>query len=202
MNKANDIEKQRRGIVEFRAAEDIGQGSKMVIEGKAISFSSPTLIYTDHRGVDYYEQIDRNALKDTDISDTCLRYNHLSSVPILARMRGGSLTIDIRDDGTYFRAELFNTTASRDCYELVRQGALQCSFGFILPCEGGYIYDADTHTRTITRIDRLIDLSIVDIPAYKDTFVSARDLFSLDSEWRAMLDSIERRRRELIAMTI
>lgn len=202
MNKANDIEKQRRGIVEFRAAEDIGQGSKMVIEGKAISFNSPTLIYTDYRGVDYYEQIDRNALKDTDISDTCLRYNHLSSVPILARMRGGSLTIDIRDDATYFRAELFNTTASRDCYELVRQGALQCSFGFILPREGGYIYDADTHTRTITRIDRLIDLSIVDIPAYKDTFVSARDLFSLDSEWRAMLDSIERRRRELIAMTI
>lgn len=202
MNKRSDIEKQRRGIVEFRAAEDAGQGSKMVIEGKAISFNSPTLIYTNSKGVDYYEQIDRNALKGTDISDTCLRYNHTDMIPILARMRGGSLKIDIREDGAYFNAELFNTTASRDCYELVRQGVLQCSFGFILPSEGGYIYDADTHTRTITRIDRLIDLSIVDFPAYKDTFVSARDLFSLDGERQAMLESMERRRRELIAMTL
>lgn len=202
MSDRSTIEKQLRGIVEFRAAESTEQGKPMVIEGKAISFNSPTLIYTNSRGVNYYEQIDRNALKNTDVSDTCLRYNHTNMVPILARIRGGSLSIDIREDGTYFRAELFNTTAARDCYELVRQGALQCSFGFILPSEGGYIYDADTHTRTITRIDKLIDLSIVDFPAYKDTFVSARDLFSLDSERRAMLESMERRRRELIAKTI
>lgn len=202
MSDRSTIEKQRRGIVEFRVAESTEQGQPMVIEGKAISFNSPTLIYTDSRGVNYYEQIDRNALKNTDVSDTCLRYNHTDTVPILARTRGGSLSIDVRGDGTYFHAELFNTTAARDCYELVRQNALQCSFGFILPNEGGYIYDADTHTRTITRIDKLIDLSIVDFPAYKDTFVSARDLFSLDSEQWAMLESMERRRRELIAMTI
>ena len=193
-------EKQRRSIVEFRAAETAERNEAMVIEGKAISFDSPTLIFSSN-GVDYFEQIDRHALDNADISDTCLRYNHRDTVPILARMRGGSLMIDIREDGVYFRAELFNTTSARDCYELVRQGVLQCSFGFILPENGGYTYDADTHTRTITRIDRLIDLSIVDIPAYKDTFVSARDLFSLDSERQAMLESIERRRRELIAMT-
>ena len=98
-------------------------------------------------------------------------------------------------------AELFDTTAARDCYELVRQGALQCSFGFTLPPNGGYTYDADKHLRTITRVDKLIDLSVVDIPAYKDTFVSARDLFSLDSE-RERLDSLARRRRDLIARTI
>lgn len=103
-------DKQRRNIVEFRAGENTERGQPMVIEGKAISFNSPTLIFSDG-GVDYYEQIDRGALDGADVSDTCLRYNHVSSVPVLARIRGGSLTIDIRDDGVYFRAELFDTTA-------------------------------------------------------------------------------------------
>lgn len=193
-------DKQRRAIVEFRAAEQDGNGP-LVIEGKAISFDSPTLIYTDERGVEYFEQIDRHALDDADMSDTCLRYNHVSTVPILARVRGGSLKIDLREDGVYFVAELFDTTAARDCYVLVRQGVLQCSFGFTLPPNGGYRYDADRHLRTITHVAKLIDLSVVDIPAYKDTFVSARDLFSLDSE-RERLDSLARRRRDLIARTI
>lgn len=193
------IDKQRRAVVEFRAGEPTQQHG-MVIEGKAISFDSPTLIFTES-GIDYFEQIDRHALDNADMSDTCLRYNHTGVVPILARVRGGSLKIEIREDGVYFVAELFDTSAARDCYELVRQGALQCSFGFTLPPKSGYTYDADKHLRTITHVDKLIDLSVVDVPAYKDTFVSARDLFSLDSE-KERLDSIARRKRELIARTI
>lgn len=194
-------DKHIRGVVEFRAADQEEQRGRMVVEGKAISFNSPTLIYSID-GVDYFEQIDRHALDSADMSETCLRYNHRDSIPMLARVRGGSMVIEIRDDGVYFRAELFDTTASRDCYELARQGALQCSFGFILPDNGGYVYDADAHMRTITRIDKLIDLSMVDIPAYKDTYVSARDLFSLDEERRGKMEATERRRRELIAQTI
>lgn len=194
------LDKQRREIVEFRAAEQTERG-EMVLEGKAISFNSPTLIYTDERGVEYFEQIDRGALDQADISDVCLRYNHVNAVPILARARGGSMGLETREDGVYFTARLFDTTASRDCYELARQGALQCSFAFTLPPSGGYSYDADKHLRTITRISKLIDLSVVDIPAYKDTFVSARDMFALDGV-REELEGIERRLRELIARTI
>lgn len=201
MPNKNQTESQRRSIVEFRAADNAERADAMVIEGKAIAFNSPTLIYTVD-GVDYYEQIDRHALDTADISDACLRYNHRDTVPMLARIRGGSMSIEIREDGVYFRAELFNTTASKDCYELVRQNALQCSFGFILDSADGYTYDRTTHMRTITKIARLIDLSLVDIPAYKDTFVSARDLFSLDRERQRAQDAAEKKRRELIAMTI
>lgn len=192
---------QRRGIVEFRAVDSAEHQNAMVLEGKAITFNSPTLIYTMD-GVDYFEQIDRHALDSADVSDACLRYNHRDSIPMLARIRGGSMTIEIREDGVYFRAELFDTTASRDCYELARQGALQCSFAFIMAERDGYIFDRATHTRTIMKIERLIDLAVVDIPAYKDTFVSARDLFSLDSERQAEQERRERRKRELIVMTI
>ena len=201
MPNKNQTESQRRSIVEFRAADNAERADAMVIEGKAIAFNSPTLIYTVD-GVDYYEQIDRHALDTADISDACLRYNHRDMVPMLARIRGGSMSIEIREDGVYFRAELFNTTASKDCYELVLQKALQCSFAFILDSADGYTYDRTTHTRTITKIARLIDISLVDIPAYKDTFVSARDLFSLDGERQRAQDAAEKKRRELIAMTI
>lgn len=194
-------DRHSRAVIEFRAANTPENPGRMVIEGKAISFNSPTLIYRDENGVEYFEQIDARSLDHADMTDTCLRYNHVAAIPVLARIRGGSLAIDIRADGTYFRAELFNTTVARDCYELVRQGALQCSFGFIVSPEGGAEYDRMTHTRTIKRIDRLIDLSIVDIPAYKDTFVQARSQIELESAEMERLESL-RRRRELIARTI
>ena len=197
-------DKQQRAGVELRAAEraEGREDGGLRIEGKAISFDSPTLIYTDMRGVDYYEVIDAHALDGADTDDCCLRYNHSLGVMVLARTRGGSLRLEKRSDGMHFTAELFDTSVSRDVYELVRQEALQCSFAFLLPPEGGYRYDADTHTRTITRIERLIDLSVVDVPAYKDTFVQARSLFELDSAEEAARLESRARRRALIARTI
>ena len=192
-------DKQLRAGLELRAAER-AEGQRLRVEGKAIVFDTPTLIYTDEEGVNYYEVIDRHALDGADTRDTCLRYNHMMGVMVLARTRGNSLQLDFRDDGVYFGADMFDITAARDAYELVRQEALQCSFAFLWPPDGGYRYDADTHTRTITRIDRLIDLSLVDVPAYRDTFVQARSLFELESAERARLESMQRR-RELIART-
>lgn len=194
-------DKQIRGVIELRAADMPENSGEMVIEGKAISFNSPTLIFRDDDGTEYWEQIDAHALDNADMTDTCLRYNHTSVIPVLARIRGGSLTVEMRADGVYFRAVLFNTSAARDCYELIRQGALQCSFAFIVSPDGGSVYDRMTHTRTIKRIDRLIDLSIVDVPAYKDTFVQARSQIELESAELERLESLKRR-RELIAKTI
>ena len=194
-------DKQIRGVIELRAADMPENSGEMVIEGKAISFNSPTLIFRDDDGTEYWEQIDAHALDNADMTDTCLRYNHTSVIPVLARIRGGSLTVEIRADGVYFRAVLFNTSAARDCYELVKQGALQCSFAFIVSPDGGSEYDRMTHTRTIKRIVRLIDLSIVDVPAYKDTFVQARSQIELESAELERLESLKRR-RELIAKTI
>lgn len=202
----NKNEKQRRAGVELRALEAV-EGGAMRISGKAIAFNSPTVVWRDENGVEYFEQIDPHALDGADMKDTCLRYNHVNAIPILARIRGGSLKLEIREDGVYFEAELFNTTAARDCYELVRQGALQCSFGFTMPpaadaAQCGYIYDRATRMRTITRIERLIDISIVDVPAYKDTFVqpSLRDLFSAEAE-AERLESRAQRVRMLSAST-
>ena len=47
------------------------------------------------------------------------------------------------------------------------------SFGFKVP-EGGSHYDPKTNTRTITKIEKVYEVSIVPFPAYPQTSVEAR----------------------------
>ena len=62
-------------------------------------------------------------------------------------------------------------------------------------------YDSVTHTRTITKVKKLYDVSAVDIPAYEETSISARSFFT--EEHGKELAALEqaRRRRKLIALT-
>ena len=199
------INKDYRPVVEFRAVDsEDGQQKKMLIEGRAVVFNTPTKLYTID-GVDYFEVIGREAFANCDMRDCCLKYNHVNNSPILARIRGGSLNLEIREDGVYFKAELFNTSFSRDCFELIRQGALQCSFAFIIAPDGAE-YDRVTHTRTVKSIERLMDIAVVTLPAYEDTWVTeVRSIIDLDREIER-LESEKRaenqRRMALIARTI
>ena len=137
------MEKQFRSVAELVA---VNADEKMVIEGKAVSFDSPTVLY-EIDGVKYFEQVARTAFDNCDMKDACLKYNHDDSTPILARVRGGSLQLFVKEDGLYFRAELFNTSFGRDCYELVKQDALQCSFALY---QSGDAYDKRRGRWTIT----------------------------------------------------
>ena len=150
-------------VAEMRALEDNGD---MVLEGYAVVFDSPATHYG------YTEIIDRNAFDGADMKDICMKYNHLDSYPIMARTRGGSLQFEVDDYGMKVRANLPDTTSNRDIYELVKSGVLdKMSFAFTVSEEE---YDYDTDTRTITRFDKIFDVSVVDTPFYEDTSVVAR----------------------------
>lgn len=171
----------------------------MTVEGYALVFDAETVIW-EHKGIEYKEVISRGALEKTSFRDCCLRYNHSSQVPILARTRGGSLALEINDTGLFFRANLFDTQASRDVFALVQGGALdKCSFAFLL-ADGGDNYDSRTRTRTIKNISRIVDCSIVDNPAYEQTSVSARDYFQAQQEAEERAEQ-EIKRRKLILRT-
>ncbi len=180
--------------IEYRAATDFradGDDGAMIIRGMAIVFDTPTVIgYMDGREI--YEVIDRRAMENCDTQNCCLKYNHSHDNLILARTRGESLKMETLQEGVQFEARLFNTQFSRDVFELVRQDVLQCSFGFILEPNGA-IYDPDTRTRRILRIKQLVDLSVVDVPAYKETFVEARSFCEAEIHKAAEVA----RRREL-----
>jgi len=77
--------------------------NEMIVEGRAISFSVPTLLWQDG-DYKFYEVIDPKALDTTDLSDVCFRYNHRDDVMIMARTRKGSLQLLKDEFGLNIRA--------------------------------------------------------------------------------------------------
>ena len=72
------------------------------------------------------------------------------------------------------RAELPDTEEARTAYTAVKRGDLTgMSFSFTVP-EGGDSFDAQTNTRTITKIDKVYEVSLVNFPAYPTASAEAR----------------------------
>lgn len=148
--------------VELRTPEE---EDKMIVEGYAITFNSPAT-----HG--YTEIISEKALDNCDMSDVPLKYNHEDSRLIMARTRNHSLELTKDEKGLLIRAELIDTQSNKDIYKSIKAGLIdKMSFAFTVRDDE---YDYDTDTRTIKDIDRLYDVSVVDIPFYDSTSVYAR----------------------------
>ena len=176
---------------EYRALQDFSlvprdEGSKEYrVRGTAIVFNSPTVLW-ECDGVEYKEIIDRHAFDECDMSDVIFNYNHGGKV--VARLRNKTLALNIG-----------GTTAGRELYEEIDGGYVdKMSFSFTVREAS---YDSVTHTRTITKVKKLYDVSAVDIPAYNDTSISARSFF--EEEHSRELAALEqaRRRKKLVALT-
>lgn len=157
---------------EIRASLPTAEGKEgFIIEGIAIVFDTPTVI-KDRNG-SYTEIIKRGALDGADLTDSRLLYNHdLSKVPLAKTPKTMSFTIT--DKGLEFRAELPSTAEAESVYESIkREDVNGCSFGFTVP-KGGDSYDPKTNTRTISKIDKLYEISVTPYPAYPTTSVEAR----------------------------
>jgi HK97 family phage prohead protease len=156
---------------EVRATETIKavDNEKMIVEGYALRFNT---LSNDLGG--FVETISPEALKDADLSDVRCLIDHDSS-KVLGRTTSETLSLNIDDEGLYFRCKLPDTSYSRDLYENIRLGNInQCSFGFVLDEDGDTFEKRDDglFKRTLNRIRSLFDVSIVTYPAYNDTDVS------------------------------
>lgn len=158
---------------------------KMVLEGYAIVFDQETLIGDKEKG--FIESIDRNALKNANMKDVPMKYNHDDSFLIIARTRNNSLRLTVDDIGLKVRAELIDTDSNKDIYKMVKAGLLdKMSFAFTVSSQK-FDRSGDIPKRTITGIDRLYDVSIVDLPAYDQTsIVVGRSLALVDTELKIM----------------
>ncbi|WP_313292581.1 HK97 family phage prohead protease [Faecalispora jeddahensis] len=169
-------------LIEMRA---VGDGNTMTIEGYAIVFDTPAT----HGG--FTETIKRGALDGTDMKDVPLRYNHNDNVMVMARTRNKSLRLIVDEKGLLIQADLLDTQSNRDLYAGIQAGLIdKMSFAFTVPAGGDtWSFGEKETTRTVTRIDKLWDVSVVDTPFYDTTSVYARSLELLDSEKRR-LDSL------------
>lgn len=143
----------------------------LILWGRPIVYDTPTTIH-DPAG-DYIEIIKRGALDGADLSDVRLLYNHeLSKVPLARTPKTMQLTPGAA--ALEMTATLPDTNEARAVYEAVKRGDLDgMSFAFTVPA-GGDHYDPATNTRTIYKIAKVYECSVVPYPAYPQTSIEAR----------------------------
>ena len=197
INPSSFLKIEKSSHVETRAdgTEETVEENKMVLEGYPIVFNEQTLIGAEDSG--WLEEIDPHALDSADMSDTPLKYNHQDITPILARVRNGSLKLDVDDKGLHMRAELLDTQQNKDFYKMVQAGLLdKMSFAFnVLEEDRNDL--ARPATRYIRKIGRLFDVSIVDVPAYQGTSLQARSKEIAEARAKAEADAEARAKEEL-----
>ena len=153
----------RKLDIQFRAEKDI-ETNTMEIKGYAAVFNSPETY-------GYTEVIDSRAFDNADMSDVVLRYNHNDTFMVLARTRNKSLNLSVDEKGLYMDAKLQDDiTEHKNIFNAIKSGLIdKQSFAFTIDEDN---YDYDTDTRTITKIGKVYDVSVVDQPFYNATDVS------------------------------
>jgi HK97 family phage prohead protease len=121
----------------------------------------------------------------------------MDSFLIIARTKNQSLQLTSDEKGLKVRAELLDTQHNKDIYKMVKSGLLESmSFAFTVK-DQEWDHEGDIPRRYIKEIDRLYDVSIVDIPAYDSTSIFARSLESMDLELKTM-ELEKRQQREAL----
>lgn len=160
----------------------------MVVEGYATTYNQPYILFTDRMkdkdGKEYtigiYEQVDRKAFDDADMSDVIFQYNHEGRV--FARLSNGTMELNKDDDhGLLVSANLGETDIGRQLYQEIKGGYTnKMSFGFTIKkmtdleefddgeFDENYLY-------TIEQIGKLYDVSAVSLPQNDFTSISARE---------------------------
>ena len=191
------IKSGEKRLVEFRTVNN--DEGKMLIEGYAVTYNTPaTHTYGERR---FTEIIKAGALDFTDMSDVPMRYNHNDTFCIMARTRNNSLKLIKDDVGLKVSAELIDTQSNRDIYKAICEGLIdKMSFAFTVSPDGDqWDCSKDETVRTINKIDRLYDVSVVDTPFYGSTSIYARSFELLDNNMELKrLEGFEMRKRKIL----
>ena len=189
------IKETRLADVKFEETE-----GKMALEGYAIVFNQETIIGDEAYG--FTEEIDRNSLQDTVMKDVPMKYNHMDSFLIIARTKNKSLSLSVDNIGLKVRAELLDTNSNQDIYKMVQSGLLdKMSFAFTVD-EQTWNREGKLPKRTITKIGRLYDVSVVNTPAYDSTSIYARSLESMELELKTMELAEQKEKSDLMKKRI
>lgn len=190
-----EYRKAQTFTVEQRAE---GEEPSFFVEGYATTFNEPYVMY-HYDGNDYFEEVDAKAFDDADMSDVIFQYDHEGMV--YARQKNGTLELNVDDKGLKVRADLGSITASREMYEAINAGLVsEMSFAFTVEEDS---YNEKTRTRTITKINKLYDVSAVSIPANPATTISARSYFDgvIEKEKQELLKA-EQRKAQILRIKI
>ena len=157
--------------IEIRYHED---DEEHRVEGYAAVFNSPTTI--QGRTGPFREQIARSAFEGRLEDPVVALFNHDQLRP-LSKV-GAGLELSVDDYGLRYSFPIPNTTTGRDLVELMERGIVrEASFAFTI-APGGESWTRsegdEMETRTISKVGRLIDVSVVTLGAYSDASAALR----------------------------
>jgi uncharacterized protein len=148
------------------------EDNKKTLRGYAAVYNSPS------KDLGFIEVLAPGAFSDTVNQDVRALINHDSNL-VLGRTKSGTLRLEDDEIGLRFEVDLPDTQYARDLAVSIERGDVnQCSFGFSVK-KGGDNFSRTSDgqaLRTITKVDRLYDVSAVTYPAYEATTVSLRSL--------------------------
>lgn len=191
--KRNDYFLQRGFTAQFRAAGADDENTGHIVEGLAAVCEQETRI-TDIFG-DFVEIIRKGAFAETDFDDVRFLVNHDFNGIALARSRRNNksdkpntmqLWVDENGD-VNIKADLDteNNEQSRALYSAISRGDMDgMSFCFYVSEDNQRWSKRDgVNVREILKVDKVIEVSAVNFPAYGGTNIDSR---SLDSDRRAL----------------
>lgn len=169
--------------MELRTAPQTEEKS-YIVEGYATTFNDSYELYRDGNYI-VMEKVDKDAFKNTDMSDVIFQIDHEGRV--YARTRNDSLKLEIDEHGLNTRTDLGLTESSRSVYEDIDAGLYdRMSFAFTVTRQS---YEEEERedgtvilTRSILEVGKLYDVSAVSFPANPNTDISARSKESIDGE--------------------
>ena len=191
--KKNDYFLQRGFTANFRAVGTDNDNAGHIVEGKAAVVEQETRI-ADIFG-EFIEVIRKGAFDETDFDDVRLLVNHDFNGIALARSRRNNksdkpntmqLFVDENGD-VNIKADLDteNNEQARALYSAISRGDMDgMSFCFFVSEENQRWSKRDgVDVREILKVDKVIEVSAVNFPAYGGTNINSR---SLDSDRRAL----------------
>ena len=144
-----------------------------VLRGYAAVFDQPTTRQNDYAGT---ETIARTAFDGLLDGDTVALVGHDMN-QVLGRTSSGTLKLSTDQHGLAFELQLPDTQLGRDTRELVKRGDLN---GMSFSAEIGKV-DRTKDGVVHRQFARLIDVSVVAMPAYTGTAVVARQAVALSA---------------------
>lgn len=202
-NKRTNEHDRRLLNVDFEVRE-LSEGEGTMITGMALRFNRPS------EDLGFIETLDERCLDGADMNNVVALVNHDSN-QVLGRT-GKNLRLQVTNEGLSFEIDPIDTSYTRDLMKNMRAGLIdKCSFAFSIAKDGDVWQKRSDgkYERTVTRIDRLYDVSVVTSPAYEDTEAMLserskeaymREKATETPEQRERREEIEKLEREMLEL--
>jgi HK97 family phage prohead protease len=168
------------------------------IVGTAIIFNSLSeKINNEFREIISPDAVSQELINSSDIF---MLYNHNADNGVLARSNKGkgTLQININTIGVDYSFEPSNRKGEEISNDIKNGNLTACSFAFSVAPNGQKWENRNgEYIRTITKIDKLYDFSVVPMPAYTQTSVSIRSLEEFKEMEQKELEEVKKKEQEL-----